>query len=115
MYKAGYDPLAFLDFLERIESLEKKKPGAIAKVFSTHPLTEDRIKRAQKEIQNDLEPRPEYILDTSEFHEAKARLAMLEGGRKHEVDDNRPTLRRRTPAPNSSGDDERPTLKRRPD
>src|SRR5690242_7172776 len=40
--KAGYDPTAFVDFFEKIESLEKKKPGTIAKVFSTHPMTADR-------------------------------------------------------------------------
>ncbi len=27
MYKAGYDPVAFVDFFEKIETLEKKKPG----------------------------------------------------------------------------------------
>src|SRR5262249_54440809 len=42
MYKTGYDPGAFVDFFEKIQSLEKKKPGTMAKVFSTHPLTEDR-------------------------------------------------------------------------
>jgi predicted Zn-dependent protease len=111
MYKAGYDPTAFLDFFERLESLEKKKPGAIASVFSSHPPTKDRIKRAQKEIQNELAARPEYIVDTSEFHDAKQRLAMLGGQRKRQPDDpNRPTLHRRT---SPEEDDERPTLKRR--
>src|ERR1700678_180728 len=51
MYKTGYDPGAFVDFFEKIESLEKKKPGTMAKVFSTHPPTEDRIVTAQKNIQ----------------------------------------------------------------
>jgi predicted Zn-dependent protease len=37
MYKTGYDPTAFVDFFEKIETLEKKKPGTMAKVFSTHP------------------------------------------------------------------------------
>src|SRR6201998_2301258 len=51
MYKSGYDPGAFVDFFEKIQSLEKKKPGTMAKVFSTHPPTEDRIVKAQKNIQ----------------------------------------------------------------
>src|SRR5579864_5717481 len=51
MYKSGYDPEAFVDFFEKIQSLEKKKPGTMAKVFSTHPMTEDRIRTAQKNIQ----------------------------------------------------------------
>ncbi len=43
MYKAGYDPTSFVDFFEKIETLEKRKPGTMAKVFSTHPMTDDRI------------------------------------------------------------------------
>src|SRR5229473_1103732 len=41
LYKTGYDPTAFVDFFEKIESLEKTKPGTISKVFSTHPMTDD--------------------------------------------------------------------------
>ena len=67
MYKAGYDPTAFIDFFEKIETLEKAKPGSISKVFSTHPPTDDRIQAAQEEIQKDLPPRTEYIVNTSEL------------------------------------------------
>jgi len=40
IYKAGYDPNSLVDFFEKIQILEKKKPGTIAKVFATHPMTE---------------------------------------------------------------------------
>ena len=123
MYKTGYDPTAFVDFFEKIETLEKKKPGTVAKVFSTHPMTDDRITAAQSEIQKDLKPRPEYVVNTSEFDDVKARIAMLHGKRKLDKnsDPSRPTLRR---APGSgtgsdtgttpnTDDDDRPTLKRR--
>jgi predicted Zn-dependent protease len=126
LYKSGYDPVAFVDFFEKIESLEKRKPGSVAKVFSTHPMTDDRIKAAQEEIQKILAPKPEYVLNTSEFNDVKARLAMLHNRRKVDGEDpNRPRLRR---APGSgtgpadtnddgskpkSDSDERPTLKRR--
>jgi beta-barrel assembly-enhancing protease len=127
MYKAGYDPTSFIDFFEKIESMEKKKPGTMSKVFSTHPMTEDRIKAAQENIQQNLKVRPEYVLDTSEYQEVKKRLAQLENRRKPETKDvERPTLRRRpgsgtsTDADTQSGDkepkpdqDDRPTLKRR--
>ena len=63
MYKTGYDPVAFVDFFEKIQSLEKKKPGTVAKVFSTHPLNEDRIQAAQKNIQSMLKEKPEYIVN----------------------------------------------------
>ena len=123
LYKTGYDPGAFVDFFEKIQSLEKRKPGTMAKVFSSHPLTGDRIETAQKNIQELLKERPEYVVTTSEFSDVKTRLASLQNRRKVDSQDlNRPTLRK---APgSSSGDkddkskgdeDERPTLKRRAD
>ena len=98
LYKSGYDPTAFVDFFERIETLEKKKTGAVARVFSTHPMTGDRIRSAQREIQNELEPQPQYVLDTSEFHEVHDRLDIIERRRKGDFSsDTHPTLKRRDP------------------
>ena len=127
MYKAGYDPTAFVDFFEKIETLEKRKPGTMAKVFSTHPLTDDRIRNAQKNIQDYLVAKPEYVVTTSEFNDVKGRLLAMHNKRKvDDKDANKPQLRR---APGSttgpvdvdengkkpkSDEDERPTLKRRP-
>jgi beta-barrel assembly-enhancing protease len=127
LYKTGYDPTAFVDFFEKIQSLEKKRPGTVAKVFSTHPLTDDRIKSAQAEIQKILVAKPEYVVNTSEFNDVKSRLAMLHNRRKidTERDSNRPRLRRAPgasagptdgagdDAKQKSDQDERPTLKRR--
>lgn len=125
MYKSGYDPGGFVDFFEKIQSLEKKKPGTMAKVFSTHPLTDDRIVNAQKNIQELLKARPEYVVTTSEFNDVKARLAMLHNRRKLDDKDlNRPKLRKAPGSTTGAGetsdekktttDDDRPTLKRRP-
>jgi predicted Zn-dependent protease len=124
MYKSGYDPGAFVDFFEKIQSLEKKKPGTMAKVFSTHPMTDDRIQTAQKNIQEYLKERPEYVVTTSEFNDVKTRLMALHNKRKVDNQDlNRPTLRKAPGASTGSdtdkdkggSDDDRPTLKRRPD
>src|SRR5437868_5867078 len=38
LYKAGYDPTAFVDFFEKIQSKDKKTPGTMSKIFATHPL-----------------------------------------------------------------------------
>jgi predicted Zn-dependent protease len=119
MYKAGYDPQAFTAFFEKIKAEEKKKPGFLDKAFESHPQTPSRIEKSQEEIQTILPPRPEYIVDTSEFEDVKSRLAELEN--RHKIlgpkDENRPTLRRRTQrqAGHSGSDDEGgpPVLKRR--
>ncbi len=128
MYKAGYDPTGLVDFFEKVQTLEKRKPGTMSKMFSTHPPTDDRIVKIQKEIA-DLKARPEYVVTTSEFNDVKARLAMLENQRRPDKtsdDPNKPTLRRNPnsntpiedetdPSKKSKGDDEdRPKLKRRP-
>jgi predicted Zn-dependent protease len=124
MYKAGYDPNAYVTFFERIQADEKLRPGTIPKVFSTHPPTPERIANAQKEIARILPNRPEYIVTTSEFDNVKERLRNITLARK--AQDNRPgkpTLRTRieqkqkgqTQGTTDTTDDERPTLKRRPD
>ncbi len=121
MYASGYDPQAFIAFFEKVQAKEKKKPGSLSKAFSTHPQTPDRIEKSQEEIAKILPARDQYIDDTSEFQNVKARLATLEN--RHKVEDqkeNRPTLRRTT-ADNrqddagKSNDDDRPTLKKRDD
>jgi predicted Zn-dependent protease len=119
MYKAGYDPQAFISFFEKVQALEKKKPGTLSKAFSTHPQTPDRIEKSQEEIAKILPARAEYIVSTSEFDDVKARLAELENRRKvvDQKDKGKPSLRR-TSSTDKNGtdgttDDGRPTLKRR--
>ncbi len=77
MYEAGYDPSGSVDIFERLESLEKKRPGTIAQLFNTHPMTSDRIQKAQKNIQNQLPSRPEYVINTSEYEDVRARILYL--------------------------------------
>jgi len=127
LYKTGYDPTSFVDFFERIQSLEKKKPGTLSKIFSSHPMTDKRIKAAQSEIQTILAARPEYVVSTSEFTDVKRRLSMLHDHRRVDADrdPSLPKLRRKPGSGNVSADesstgekpdsDERPTLKRRPE
>ncbi len=113
MYKSGYDPQSFIAFFEKLEAQEKKKPGFLSKAFSTHPQTPDRIKMSQEEIGHLLPPRQEYIEDTSEFEDVKARLAAVEN--RHKIQnpkDNRPTLRR-AKGPNDKKDGGPPVLKPR--
>jgi len=139
MYKAGYDPNSFVMFFEKVEADEKKQPGTIPKVFSTHPPTPERIAATQKEIATILPAREQYIVSTSEFDVIKERLQNIELNIKVKNNNpNKPTLRKRTaqnkggdtsdPSANggsnggsstgtdpNSDDSDRPTLKRRPD
>jgi predicted Zn-dependent protease len=135
MYKSGYDPNAFVSFFEKIEAEERRRPGSIPKVFSTHPPTPDRVQKAQEEIATILPARDEYVVTTSEFDTVKARLRKIEN--KNKLDDkknspDKPTLRTRTeqtpqdkqdktgsqPPQSGGGDDsdpDRPVLKKRTD
>ena len=128
MYKSGYDPNAFVSFFEKIEAEERRHPGSIPKVFSSHPPTPDRVQKAQEEIATILPARDEYIVTTSEFDLIKSRLRRIEN--KNKLEDKKsekPTLRTRTeqqqqdkadkqqqPAGDDS-DPDRPVLKKRTD
>ena len=98
MYKTGYDPNAFVSFFEKIQSDEKHQPGTIPKLFSTHPPTPDRVVSIQKEIENVLPSRDQYIVTTSEFDTVKARLRKIENRDRLDASKNpgdKPTLRKR--------------------
>jgi len=130
MYRARYDPQAFITFFEKVQALEKRKPGLVAKTFADHPQTPDRILHSQEEIARILPPRDEYTVTTSEFDDVKARLARIENKRRlvDSKDTKKPSLRRASTdggdptSPSSTTDtgstsngDDRPTLHRRDD
>ena len=117
-YASGYDPAEFVHFFETLKAKDKHKTSTIAKAFSTHPMTDERIRRAQAEIEMLLPPKEEYVVDTSEFDQVKARLAgIVNRGRLNTAETDRPTLRRRTADDTKNGKDDkgdgRPTLRRR--
>jgi beta-barrel assembly-enhancing protease len=116
MYRAGYDPQAFVTFFEKIENLEKTKPGAVARVFENHPQTPDRIGHTEEEIASILPPRDQYLVTTSEFNDVKARLARIENKRR--IIDNKkgkPSLRRVSTGDSTDNGNDQPTLHRRDD
>lgn len=100
-YAAGYDPEAVVTALEKLHMLELGRNAALGKIpgyhaatkipwhaklakgFATYPSTEERIHRLQQEIPAFLPDRKEYIVDTEEFEEVKARL----------LESNKPVLR----------------------
>ncbi len=118
LYKSGYDPTGLISFFEKIEAMEKKKPGFLSKTFASHPQTPERVERTQHEIATILPAKPEYVVDTSEFQQIKARLNAIEHKRvPKDEHQQKPELRRTQQTesgPSSSGgsDDDRPTLHR---
>lgn len=114
LYKAGYDPQSFINFFEKLQALQKRKPGAVSKVFADHPQTTDRIKHSQEAIAGILPGRDQYVISTSEFQDVKARLARIENKRRllDAKEKDRPSLRR---ADTGNDPNDRPTLRRRED
>jgi predicted Zn-dependent protease len=126
LYASGYDPIAFVDFFERLQAMEKKKPGTLASVFRSHPMTDDRIASAQKEIERILPAKAEYVVSTSEFLVVRDRLEYLLSPAAKEDPDlkTRPRMRRATRAdtstierpgdtrPQETDDDDRPVIRR---
>jgi predicted Zn-dependent protease len=125
LYKAGYDPTSFIDFFEKMLADEKRRPGTMSKLFRSHPPHGSRIRKTQKNIDQLLPSKSEYVVNTSEFLQVKARLEQLVLRRKETSDDpNKPRLRRTSSGGTIPTDDidvestdeeedERPTLKRR--
>jgi len=95
LWKSGYDPDASVDMFERVESTERTHPGSVSKLFRTHPLTADRIEKTQNNINQLLPSRKEYVLNTSEYEEVRARLGEILQDHKTDLkEQNHPTLRR---------------------
>jgi predicted Zn-dependent protease len=109
MYAAGYDPTGAISIFEKIESLNRRQPGLVDKIFSTHPMDADRIDKTEKEIARILPGREQYVVNTSDYVAIRERLIGLDAQRKTS-DPGKPVLRRST-TPQDSGD--KPTIRRR--
>lgn len=125
MYKAGYDPNAYVAFFGKIVQEARSNPGSVPSIFTDHPPTPERIIKAEKEIKTILPRKPEYLVSTSEFNDMKTRLgSVMSMQRKLQKAESSPTLHKRqpktttTPSTQPSGqqnpqDDKPPVLKRR--
>lgn len=95
-YAAGYDPTAFVDFFEKLDSEGKEPHSFISRAFMTHPMTADRVRRAEAALES-LPDRDSYITDSSEFDEVRDRVSRLTHGRSFRGGARpHPTLRRRS-------------------
>ncbi|HML79448.1 M48 family metallopeptidase [Geobacter sulfurreducens] len=72
MYKAGYNPNGLTSFFQKLNAMDGGTQSNVARFFSTHPLTSERIQRVQAEIAK-LPPQ-RYLTDETEFKKIKGRL-----------------------------------------
>ena len=74
---SGYDPGELSRLLQSVFQDQGKPPSFVERLFETHPSTTTRIKRLDK-LRRRLSPAAtDYAVDTSDFHQAKERLALL--------------------------------------
>ncbi len=106
LYAAGYDPTAMSTMFEKLSSKNKKKPGTLSKLFSSHPQSVERRDTSLTLVARFPE-REEYVISTSEFQRVKAhllRLSNVKAGVTSDIDEGepgKPTLKRRQPVPDS--------------
>lgn len=126
LYASGYDPTAMSTMFEKLSQKNKKKPGTLAKIFSTHPQSIDR-RDASLALVARFPEKEEYIISTSEFQRVKAHLLKITNARAgvttdiDEEGNQKPTLKRRQPESTdpadkdsgSSSSDGPPQLKKR--
>jgi hypothetical protein len=133
LWAAGYDPNAMSTMFEKLAAKNKKKPGTFSKLFETHPQSVDRMESTRQLVAR-FPDKEEYVLSTSEFQRVKGRLLRLSNARASSAGDiapgedgapGRPTLKRRSPAPDGTTsddgttpapekkDEDKPQLKRR--
>lgn len=128
LYAAGYDPTAMSTMFEKLASMNKKKPGKLAKLFSSHPQNIERRDTSLSLVARFPE-REEYVVSTSEFQRVKShllRISNAKAGVTSDIDENgesRPTLKKRQPADadvdgdgsssSTDGKDAAPKLKKR--
>ncbi len=91
---SGYDPVSFVDFLERVKRKSKSEKGGIARAFATHPMTRDRIRAAERWMEQDLPVADGYVVTTWQHDQIRQRLGELRP-RPELVNEEEPVLRTR--------------------
>ncbi len=128
LYASGYDPTGMATMFEKLNSKNKKKPGTLSKLFSSHPQSLERRDSSLSLVARFPE-KEEYVISTSEFQRVKAHLFRISNAKAgvtsdiDEMEPGKPTLKRRQPeadpndpdagAGDSSSSDAPPKLKKR--
>jgi predicted Zn-dependent protease len=73
VYQAGFDPNGIVIFFQKLLEEERRRPSLVEKLFSTHPLTQERIRNVNYEI-SQFPPKPNLITDEPQFQAFKSNL-----------------------------------------
>jgi predicted Zn-dependent protease len=73
LYGAGIDPQGMVTFFNKLLEIRGSRPGALEQFFSSHPLTEDRIRDTQNQI--DGLPPKDLVTDDAGFKDFQGRVA----------------------------------------
>jgi predicted Zn-dependent protease len=102
-FSAGYDPTCLVQLFERVNADQRVSRSRLARIFSTHPLTSDRIIAAQTVIADYLADRETYLVSTSEFDNIRERLLTRQSGARLGGSSKGPVLHRKTQSNPRSG------------
>jgi hypothetical protein len=127
LYASGYDPTSMATMFEKLASKNKKKPGTLSKLFTSHPQSVERRDSSLALVARFSE-KEEYVISTSEFQRVKGhllRISNAKAGVTSDIDEGdlgKPTLKKRQPTPDAtdstdsssdSSSDAPPQLKKR--
>ena len=113
LWASGYDPTEMLNFFEKLKAKEKKKPGTLEKIFSTHPTTGKRLDKARALLVRFPE-RDEYSVSTSEFAAIRQRVLAITHQQELGKESGGPTIKRKPAGEDPDAPANPPTLKRKP-
>lgn len=72
-YAAGYDPEGMVGFYGEMLDMRRRQPSKVEQLFSSHPLTEDRIRNIRAEASR-LPRRSSLTNDTSNFQRFRSQF-----------------------------------------
>lgn len=76
-YAAGIDPEGTATFFQKLVAMQKKEPGQLAKMFSTHPPSGERVENVRAQI-GGLPPKAGLTKDSRRFQAIKERILKRE-------------------------------------
>lgn len=77
MHKAGYNPAGMADLMEMLNSQSKSKPNALEVMFSTHPMSSERLANTRQALQSTYRESARRPLQKERYMDSTARLRAL--------------------------------------